>query len=60
MAFKLPDGLQWPPELAVFDPDQWDSEFDWRCARMDWLKENGIRASKLSKIRAMTNDWMRP
>jgi hypothetical protein len=53
MAERQPDGTSFPPELR--SPEAFGGcRYRWHCARMDWLKENGLKGV-LSEIRALTN-----
>jgi hypothetical protein len=46
---KLLDGAEpnWPPEFAEFDPEEWDSKFDWEVARIRWARSMGYKQYKI-------------
>ena len=46
---KLLDGAEpnWPPEFAEFDPDMWDTKFDWEVARIRWARSQGYKQYKI-------------
>ena len=53
MAELRPDGLSFPERLrspAAFG----GCRYRWHCARLDWLKSNGLKGV-LVEIRALTN-----
>jgi hypothetical protein len=48
------DAVPYPPELAEYDPAQWECWFDWNVARNLWAKDHGYPHNRLVLIQAMT------
>jgi hypothetical protein len=45
------DEFHWPPHLDTYDPEQWDSEHQWRQARVKEARALGFPV--LPEIRAL-------
>jgi hypothetical protein len=45
---------EWPPELAEFDPELWESKWAWTVARIRWARAQGYKHYRiLPLIQAM-------
>lgn len=37
----------WPAEFVEFDPEVWESKFDWKVARVKWARSQGYKQYRL-------------
>lgn len=37
----------WPAEFVEFDPEMWESKYDWEVARVRWARARGYKKYKI-------------
>jgi hypothetical protein len=38
---------KWPAEFVEFNPEVWESKFDWEVARIRWARSQGYKQYKI-------------